>query len=430
MCGGGMTYGRQWVYVSDRRVGGGCEGDRRWLVRWRIRILGYGVAVSRDWSRDAVGGAAGCACGVTAVVVVGRLWARGVGRTRGRSAVVLKWLLGCCRVRDYGFGCCLSLAGWGPILMLLLASQLGCRVSTRCMVGGMGGAAGRTGEGARSCVLIATVAAYGALGVRSALRGVVCCRWLSCVLVLIRVRGFFRLSGWFWVVGRVRSRAGVGGGRGLSGISRWVRSIAVLGLDAGTSTSIVWVVEELGFAVGGAVRVGRLQINVSREGVAERLRNLYGSAGRCGRLRQAVRLAGRNKTVVLLDCLLGWSEASARGALPRELVKLLVEVKRRRICQVFALKKEFDIKELGKQKKILAEYMALTKVVNEAIWLRGLFEELVVKLNTMAVKEVLEAKTVEVLKVGTEYNDVDALTNVVPGLKLQHCLELLSFGVG
>ncbi|GKB93122.1 hypothetical protein Tco_0979259 [Tanacetum coccineum] len=77
-----------------------------------------------------------------------------------------------------------------------------------------------------------------------------------------------------------------------------------------------------------------------------------------------------------------------------------------------------------------AEYMALTKVVNEAIWLRGLFEELVVKLNTMAVKEVLEAKTVEVLKVGTEYNDVDALTNVVPGLKLQHCLELLSFGVG
>ncbi|GJZ26675.1 retrovirus-related pol polyprotein from transposon TNT 1-94 [Tanacetum coccineum] len=39
------------------------------------------------------------------------------------------------------------------------------------------------------------------------------------------------------------------------------------------------------------------------------------------------------------------------------------------------------------------------------------------------IKEVLEAKTVKVLKVGTEHNDADALTKVVPGLKLQHCLE-------
>nr|GEW73571.1 ribonuclease H-like domain-containing protein [Tanacetum cinerariifolium] len=42
--------------------------------------------------------------------------------------------------------------------------------------------------------------------------------------------------------------------------------------------------------------------------------------------------------------------------------------------------------------------------------------------------EVLEAKTVEVMKVGTEHNAVDALTKVVPGHKLQHCLELLSVG--
>ncbi|GKC38890.1 retrotransposon protein, putative, ty1-copia subclass, partial [Tanacetum coccineum] len=35
-------------------------------------------------------------------------------------------------------------------------------------------------------------------------------------------------------------------------------------------------------------------------------------------------------------------------------------------------------------------------------------------------------KTVKVLNVGTEHNAVDALTNVVPGLKLQHCLELLN----
>ncbi|GJS89793.1 retrovirus-related pol polyprotein from transposon TNT 1-94 [Tanacetum coccineum] len=103
-----------------------------------------------------------------------------------------------------------------------------------------------------------------------------------------------------------------------------------------------------------------------------------------------------------------------------------------------------------------AEYMALTEAVKEAIWLRGLLEELGVELNTVAVncdnqgaihlsrnhvfhertkhinvryhfiREVLEAKTVEVLKVGTEHNAADALTKVVPGHKLQHCLELLS----
>ncbi|GJY35377.1 hypothetical protein Tco_0420755, partial [Tanacetum coccineum] len=73
-----------------------------------------------------------------------------------------------------------------------------------------------------------------------------------------------------------------------------------------------------------------------------------------------------------------------------------------------------------------AEYMALTEAVKEAtIWLKGLLEELGVELNT-----VLEAKTVKVLKVDTEHNDADALTKVVPGLKLQHCLELLNVGVG
>ncbi|GKC34419.1 hypothetical protein Tco_1046803, partial [Tanacetum coccineum] len=106
-----------------------------------------------------------------------------------------------------------------------------------------------------------------------------------------------------------------------------------------------------------------------------------------------------------------------------------------------------------------AEYMALTEAVKEAIWLRGLLEELGVEINTMAVncdnqgvihlswnhvfhertkhinvryhfiREVLEAKTVKVLKVGTEHNVADALTKVVPGLKLQHCLELLNVGV-
>nr|GEU44787.1 putative retrotransposon [Tanacetum cinerariifolium] len=46
------------------------------------------------------------------------------------------------------------------------------------------------------------------------------------------------------------------------------------------------------------------------------------------------------------------------------------------------------------------------------------------------IREVLEAKTVKVLKVGTEHNVADALTKVVPGRKLQYCLELLSVGVG
>lgn len=109
---------------------------------------------------------------------------------------------------------------------------------------------------------------------------------------------------------------------------------------------------------------------------------------------------------------------------------------------------------------IEAEYMALKEAVKEAIWLRGLLEELGVELNTVAVncdnqgaihlsrnhvfhertkhinvcyhfiREVLEAKTVEVLKMGTEHNVADALTKVVPGLKFQHCFELLSVGVG
>ncbi|GJU96077.1 retrotransposon protein, putative, ty1-copia subclass [Tanacetum coccineum] len=103
---------------------------------------------------------------------------------------------------------------------------------------------------------------------------------------------------------------------------------------------------------------------------------------------------------------------------------------------------------------------ALTKGVKEAMWLRGLLEEFGIKLNSVAVncdnqgvihlsqnhvfhertkhinvrnhfiREVLEAKTIEILKVGTEHNVVDVLTKVIPGHKLQHCLELLSVGIG
>ncbi|GKD03900.1 hypothetical protein Tco_1178874 [Tanacetum coccineum] len=106
------------------------------------------------------------------------------------------------------------------------------------------------------------------------------------------------------------------------------------------------------------------------------------------------------------------------------------------------------------------EYMALTEAVKEAIYLRGLLEELGVKLNIVAVncknqnaihlsrnyvfhertkhinvryhfiKEVLEGKTVKVLKVSTEHNVADALMKVVPEWKLQHCLEFLNVGIG
>ncbi|GJW49394.1 hypothetical protein Tco_0090745 [Tanacetum coccineum] len=90
--------------------------------------------------------------------------------------------------------------------------------------------------------------------------------------------------------------------------------------------------------------------------------------------------------------------------------------------------------------RLITWYGLMIQAVKEAIWLRGLLEELGVELNTVAVncdnqgaihlsrnhvfhkrtkhinvhyhfiREVLEAKTVKVLKVGIEHNAVDALT--------------------
>ncbi|GJW94461.1 hypothetical protein Tco_0174133 [Tanacetum coccineum] len=116
------------------------------------------------------------------------------------------------------------------------------------------------------------------------------------------------------------------------------------------------------------------------------------------------------------SCMPGWQQKLLidRGAdriVPR--AAGLVCVVLRRVC--------------AKGEVTEAEYMALTEAVKEAIWLRGLLEELGVELNTVAV---LEAKTVKVLKVSTEHNAADALTKVILGLKLQHCLELLNVGVG
>nr|GEW01016.1 retrotransposon protein, putative, Ty1-copia subclass [Tanacetum cinerariifolium] len=53
---------------------------------------------------------------------------------------------------------------------------------------------------------------------------------------------------------------------------------------------------------------------------------------------------------------------------------------------------------------------------------------LMVCTRTDIAYAVFDAKTIEVLKVGTEHNVADALTKVAPGLKLQHCLELLGIG--
>ncbi|GKA01514.1 retrovirus-related pol polyprotein from transposon TNT 1-94 [Tanacetum coccineum] len=72
-----------------------------------------------------------------------------------------------------------------------------------------------------------------------------------------------------------------------------------------------------------------------------------------------------------------------------------------------------------------AEYMTLTEAVKEAIWLRTKH----INVRYHFIREVLEAKTVKVLKLGTEHNAADALTKVVSELKLQHCLELLNVGV-
>nr|GFD01609.1 retrovirus-related Pol polyprotein from transposon TNT 1-94 [Tanacetum cinerariifolium] len=76
--------------------------------------------------------------------------------------------------------------------------------------------------------------------------------------------------------------------------------------------------------------------------------------------------------------------------------------------------------------------MALTEAVKEAIWLKGLLEELGVELKRVTVNSrnhVFHERTKHI-NVGTEHNVVDALTKVVPGHKLQHCLELLSVGIG
>ncbi|GJU32548.1 hypothetical protein Tco_1176137 [Tanacetum coccineum] len=79
-----------------------------------------------------------------------------------------------------------------------------------------------------------------------------------------------------------------------------------------------------------------------------------------------------------------------------------------------------------------AKYMALTEAARFTYREIMFFYERTKHINVRYhfIRDVLEAKTVEVLKVGTEHNVADALMKMVPGHKLQHRLELLSVGIG
>ncbi|GJZ02058.1 retrotransposon protein, putative, ty1-copia subclass [Tanacetum coccineum] len=71
-----------------------------------------------------------------------------------------------------------------------------------------------------------------------------------------------------------------------------------------------------------------------------------------------------------------------------------------------------------------AEYMALTKAVKESIWLKGLLIKLGVNL-----REIVESKEIEVVKIGMKDNANDAFTKVVPGPKFKYCMEILGVGI-
>ena len=103
-----------------------------------------------------------------------------------------------------------------------------------------------------------------------------------------------------------------------------------------------------------------------------------------------------------------------------------------------------------------AEYMAVTEAVKEAIWLRGLLEELGISQRSVTihcdsmsaiylaknqvfhartkhidvryhfVRDVLEDGDVEIVKVHTKDNPADMLTKVVPSNKFDHCRNLLN----
>lgn len=103
---------------------------------------------------------------------------------------------------------------------------------------------------------------------------------------------------------------------------------------------------------------------------------------------------------------------------------------------------------------IEAEYMAITKVVKEAIWLQNIYEELTQDIRRLEVlcdsqsaicltkdnmfhdrtkhidvryhfvREVIDKGDIVVVKVNTKDDVADMLTKTLHGAKLQHCLDL------
>ena len=103
-----------------------------------------------------------------------------------------------------------------------------------------------------------------------------------------------------------------------------------------------------------------------------------------------------------------------------------------------------------------AEYMAMAEGVKEALWLRGLLDDLGLKQDCVNlncdsqsaihlaknqvhhartkhidvryhfVRDVIEEGSISLIKVHTNENPSDMLTKAVSGSKFQHCLELLS----
>lgn len=105
-----------------------------------------------------------------------------------------------------------------------------------------------------------------------------------------------------------------------------------------------------------------------------------------------------------------------------------------------------------------SEYIALTEAVKEAIWLKGLVNELERKTIRVTVwcdsqsaiclfknqvfhertkhidirlhyiRDIIDQKLIEVKKVPTEDNPADMLTKVVPTTKFAHYLDLVNVG--
>ncbi|GJX13086.1 retrotransposon protein, putative, ty1-copia subclass [Tanacetum coccineum] len=78
------------------------------------------------------------------------------------------------------------------------------------------------------------------------------------------------------------------------------------------------------------------------------------------------------------------------------------------------------------------EYMALTEIVKESIWLKGLLIELGRNQRSVVVncdnQGNRESREIEVAKIGTKDNAADAFTNFVPGPKFKYCMEILGVG--